>query len=175
MIEKRRPRRKKPRINLKRNSNHIRSFDNKIHNNIPRTRGAIAKALEKYNNLAQDAQSNGDRIVAENFYQFAEHYQRLLNESIDDNSLDNSERLYNSKQEIGVKSNTKPSRTERASIAKSDRIEKSSDDNKSRFKVSEDNQNNPANVDHPADYNNKKKGEKSFTSDGIEALKPFEI
>ena len=43
--------------------------------------------------MAQDAHSNGDRIVAENFYQYAEHYQRLLNEdksranlSVDDNT-----------------------------------------------------------------------------------------
>ena len=36
--------------------------------------------------MAQDAHSNGDRIVAENFYQYAEHYQRLLNE---DKSQDN--------------------------------------------------------------------------------------
>ena len=49
-------------------------------NSVPRTRVDISKALERYNNLAQDAQSNGDRIVAENFFQYAEHYQRLLNE-----------------------------------------------------------------------------------------------
>ena len=41
---------------------------------------ALAKALEKYNGLAQDAISNGDRIVAEGYFQFAEHYQRVLNE-----------------------------------------------------------------------------------------------
>ena len=31
--------------------------------------------------MAQDANSNGDRIVAENYYQYAEHYQRLINQN----------------------------------------------------------------------------------------------
>ena len=30
--------------------------------------------------MAQDANSNGDRVVAENYYQYAEHYQRLINQ-----------------------------------------------------------------------------------------------
>ena len=77
LIEKKRPRRRKPRLNQKRPSNHLRSFDNHRSVNVPRSRGALAKALEKYNGLAQDAVSNGDRIVAENYYQFAEHYQRV--------------------------------------------------------------------------------------------------
>ena len=50
----------------------------------PRSRGALSKALEKYMSLAQDAFSNGDRIVAESYYQYAEHYQRVLNEIVDD-------------------------------------------------------------------------------------------
>ena len=172
MIEKRKPRRKRPRINLKRNSNHIRPFDNKNNNNIPRTRGAIAKALEKYNNLAQDAHSNGDRIVAENFYQYAEHYQRVLNETVDDNQGDDSQNLYK-KSEIIEKTNYKPSRTERASMAKNDRIDKLSVDKKSQSKKIEDNQKFS---DNSSNLNDKKeKSDKSFTSDGIEALKPFEI
>ena len=35
--------------------------------------------FEKYLALARDAQSSGDRIGAENFYQHAEHYYRILN------------------------------------------------------------------------------------------------
>ncbi len=172
MIEKKRPRRKKPRINLKRNSNHIRPFDNRNNNNIPRTRGAIAKALEKYNNLAQDANSNGDRIVAENFFQYAEHYQRLLNETVDDKQGDDSENLYD-KSEIIEKVNPKPSRTERASIAKNDRIDKLSGNKNTKSKKTEDEQNLSDNSSDLGD--DKKSGDKSFTSDGIEALKPFEI
>ncbi|MCX8507120.1 MAG: DUF4167 domain-containing protein, partial [Alphaproteobacteria bacterium] len=35
--------------------------------------------LEKYLNLARDASTGGDRIAAENFYQHAEHYFRMIN------------------------------------------------------------------------------------------------
>ena len=72
------PRKRKPRIGHRRNSNP-KSFNNH-HNNVPKSKVGISKALEKYTSLAQDAYSNGDRIVAENFYQYAEHYQRVLNE-----------------------------------------------------------------------------------------------
>lgn len=44
-----------------------------------KVRGTAAQVLEKYQALARDAQSSGDRVMAENLLQHAEHYQRLLN------------------------------------------------------------------------------------------------
>ena len=76
MIDRNKPRKRKPRVGHRRNS-ATKIFNSK-HNNIPKSRTGISKALEKYTSLAQDAYSNGDRIVAENFYQYAEHYQRVL-------------------------------------------------------------------------------------------------
>jgi hypothetical protein len=38
---------------------------------------------ERYLALARDAYVSGDRIGAENFYQHAEHYFRVLNDSTD--------------------------------------------------------------------------------------------
>lgn len=35
--------------------------------------------MEKYLTLARDASASGDRIAAENYYQHAEHYYRILN------------------------------------------------------------------------------------------------
>jgi hypothetical protein len=46
-----------------------------------RIRGNAYQVLEKYLALARDAQSGGDRIAAENFYQHAEHYFRMINAS----------------------------------------------------------------------------------------------
>ena len=66
--------------------------------------------------MAQDAHSNGDRIVAENFYQYAEHYQRLLNE--DKSKEDNLENKNNNANEVG---DVKLSRTQRAINAKDER------------------------------------------------------
>lgn len=41
-------------------------------------RGTAAHICEKYQQLARDAQSSGDRVAAENYLQHAEHYYRLL-------------------------------------------------------------------------------------------------
>jgi len=41
-------------------------------------RGTAAHIAEKYVQLARDAQSSGDPIAAENYYQHAEHYYRLI-------------------------------------------------------------------------------------------------
>lgn len=44
-----------------------------------RIRGNAYQVLEKYLALARDAASAGDRIAAENYYQHAEHYYRVIN------------------------------------------------------------------------------------------------
>ncbi|HTH17196.1 MAG TPA: DUF4167 domain-containing protein [Magnetospirillum sp.] len=44
-----------------------------------RIRGNAHQVMEKYLALARDASSQGDRVAAENFYQHAEHYFRLIN------------------------------------------------------------------------------------------------
>jgi hypothetical protein len=44
-----------------------------------RIRGNAHQVLEKYLAMARDAASQGDRISAENFYQHAEHYFRVIN------------------------------------------------------------------------------------------------
>ena len=41
-------------------------------------RGTANHVAEKYMQLARDAQSSGDPISAENYYQHAEHYFRLI-------------------------------------------------------------------------------------------------
>ena len=44
-----------------------------------RVRGNAHQVLEKYLALARDAQAAGDRIAAENYFQHAEHYFRIIN------------------------------------------------------------------------------------------------
>ncbi|AFS47884.1 hypothetical protein HIMB5_00011400 [alpha proteobacterium HIMB5] len=55
-----------------------------------------AKLIEKYSNLAREALSTGDKILSENYFQHADHFQRILNEKdlikknkINNNSNDN--------------------------------------------------------------------------------------
>ena len=44
-----------------------------------RIRGNAFQVLEKYLALARDASSSADRVAAENYYQHAEHYFRMIN------------------------------------------------------------------------------------------------
>ena len=43
-----------------------------------KVRGNAAQLYERYTSLARDAQSAGDRILAEGYLQYAEHYYRVL-------------------------------------------------------------------------------------------------
>ena len=38
------------------------------------------KLIEKYNNLAREALSSGDKILSENYFQHADHFTRILND-----------------------------------------------------------------------------------------------
>lgn len=46
-----------------------------------KVRGTPQQIIDKYNQLARDAQLSNDRVAAENFQQHAEHYLRMLNEA----------------------------------------------------------------------------------------------
>ena len=39
-----------------------------------------SKLIEKYNNLAREALSNGDKILSENYFQHADHFTRILSD-----------------------------------------------------------------------------------------------
>ena len=47
-----------------------------------KVRGTPQQIIEKYNQLARDAQLSNDRVAAENFQQHAEHYQRMLGQAM---------------------------------------------------------------------------------------------
>ncbi len=40
----------------------------------------VEKTMQKFQQLAKDAQSNGDPVLAQNYLQHADHYLRRLNE-----------------------------------------------------------------------------------------------
>ncbi len=46
-----------------------------------KVRGTPQQIIEKYNQLARDAQLGNDRVAFENFQQHAEHYTRMLSEA----------------------------------------------------------------------------------------------
>ena len=47
-----------------------------------KVRGTPQQIIDKYNQLARDAQLSNDRVATENFQQHAEHYQRLLGQAM---------------------------------------------------------------------------------------------
>ena len=51
-----------------------------------RVRGNAHQVFERYISMARDATASGDRISAENFYQHAEHYYRIMSETTDPQS-----------------------------------------------------------------------------------------
>ena len=55
------------------NENFQRKSPGRNNHNAP-------KLIEKYNNLAREALSGGDKILSENYFQHADHFTRILNE-----------------------------------------------------------------------------------------------
>ena len=54
-----------------------------------------SKLIEKYNDLAREASSNGDKILSENYFQHADHFTRILNEQESQKRARFSERKLN--------------------------------------------------------------------------------
>ena len=48
------------------------------HRNQNRNSQNAAKLVDKYNNLAREALSSGDKILSENYLQHADHFSRIL-------------------------------------------------------------------------------------------------
>ena len=89
---------------------------NKFNNNFSNTENFQRKApgrnnhnapklIEKYNNLAREALSSGDKILSENYFQHADHFTRVLNEkeiqkrmSYKNKNLDKNEEISENKE-----------------------------------------------------------------------------
>ena len=59
--------------NFSNNDNFKRKAPGRNNHNAP-------KLIEKYNDLAREALSNGDKILSENYLQHADHFTRVINE-----------------------------------------------------------------------------------------------
>lgn len=55
-----------------------------------RIRGTAWQVTEKYQALAKDAEASGNWVMAEGYYQHAEHYQRIINSFEDEKPAQNS-------------------------------------------------------------------------------------
>ena len=59
--------------NFSNNENFQRKF-------LGRNNHNASKLIEKYNNLAREALSGGDKILSENYFQHADHFTRIMSE-----------------------------------------------------------------------------------------------
>ena len=90
---------------------------------ISQIRGNVQQLNEKYNNLGNDAASNDDKVLSETYYQFADHYYRLLkeieisneNKNLNGLKVDNVDE---NDDNLVVDDESKPSRKERSINAK---------------------------------------------------------
>ena len=91
--------------NYSNNENFKRKAPGRNNHNAP-------KLIEKYNDLAREASSNGDKILSENYLQHADHFTRILNEQDSyrksrfvenntDKSIADTEETNNSSDEVG--------------------------------------------------------------------------
>ena len=66
----------------------------------------VEKTMQKFQQLAKDAQSTGDPVLVENYLQHADHYSRRLAE-LNEKSRDNSGEKNNSLNNSSVKDSSK--------------------------------------------------------------------
>ena len=75
------------------NSNFQRNLPSRNNHNAP-------KLIEKYNDLAREALSKGDKILSENYFQHADHFTRILTEQANAKSLNDNENQKLNKIEV---------------------------------------------------------------------------
>ena len=111
-----------------------------------RQRGSVSQLSEKYISLASDAASSDDRILAESFLQFADHYYRLQKEI----------EINNEAKETRIKNETQSSE-EAVSEAETDKNDKRLPRRKRGFQIRENEMKEAENNIENKDLNTAKK------------------
>ena len=111
-----------------------------------RQRGSVSQLNEKYTSLASDASSSDDRILAESFLQFADHYYRLQKEI----------EINNEAKETRIKNETQSSE-EAVSEAETDKNDKRPPRRKRGFQIRENEMKEAENNFENKDLNTTKK------------------
>ena len=65
-------------LHVHKNQGEFSSNSEFRHRNPGRNNQNAAKLVDKYNNLAREALSSGDKILSENYLQHADHFSRIL-------------------------------------------------------------------------------------------------
>ena len=65
-----------------------------------------SKLIEKYNNLAREALSTGDKILSENYFQHADHFLRISNDK-DKNFIKDINEIQKQEKNVEISENNK--------------------------------------------------------------------
>ena len=99
-------------LNGHKNQNDFNTNSEFRHRNPGRNNQNAARLIDKYNNLAREALSTGDKILSENYLQYADHFSRILslqevsksseekNNIIEQNFTKSSEKISDKKDKI---------------------------------------------------------------------------
>ena len=84
--------------NFKKRNGELHKFKSGYSSNINFHRKSVgrnnhnaSKLVEKYNDLAREALSKGDKILSENYFQHADHFTRILSEKESDKTSKDKE------------------------------------------------------------------------------------
>jgi hypothetical protein len=85
-------------------------------NSAGRNNHNASKLVEKYNDLAREALANEDKILSENYFQYADHFTRVLSEqeknrpirTINNSTVEKSEIEPNQNKEISSETEKEP-------------------------------------------------------------------
>ena len=103
-------------IHVHKNQNDFSANSDFKHRNPGRNNQNAAKLVDKYNNLAREALSSGDKILSENYLQHADHFSRILssqefnksnqenNNVIEQDFKQNIDDINNNKKEVSTSS-----------------------------------------------------------------------
>ena len=94
-------------------NNGFTNNDNFQRKPVIRNINNISKLVEKYNNLAREALSSGDKILSENYFQHADHFTRILGEQEFIKKKIKTDANMNSEQKIEKENKSKDSDQEK--------------------------------------------------------------
>ena len=116
--------RKNGRVTFRSNKRPGFKRNSSFYNGKVRNKGNITQQYQKYLKFAKEASSAGDRVKSEYYYQFADHYSRLMLElgiALDDN--------INNQDSLEVKSTDKKNSNIQKSITDNEQIADSKEKN----------------------------------------------
>ena len=106
-------------LHVHKNQGEFSSNSEFRHRNPGRNNQNAGKLIDKYNNLAREALSSGDKILSENYLQHADHFSRILslqevtksNEEKNKDNVIEQNFVKNTKETLDKKDKIKDSKT----------------------------------------------------------------